>query len=500
MPRAAEAPPARALPRPGALVRQGMALFLGRIAALAFSFLVPVVIVRLVDAEAFGVYRQLWLIHDTAVQFIPFGLPAGLMYFAVRNPQHRAAYVTHGMAVLLALGVLTAAVLIGERDVLAAWMNSPALAADLPWLALVLAGSLVAAGFETTLIATKRTALAGTLRAVFESTRAGGIIGGAAISATVKGAMIGACLWAALRGATVVTVFRRHRLLGRRALDVARLRELVVYAAPVGLAVMLVTFSEAGPFYWVSSHFGVLEFAAFSVGFMQIPIVNILFQSTSDVVLVRITELRAAGSLDPALGLLRQATLSLCRMIIPLFAVVSLLAHDIVVLLYTEKFAASASILRIAAFTMVLMSVRLDYVPRAFADTDFIVKVNVLRAICTIVFVGLATPFGLRAVALACVLGMAVSRTIVIARVAALFGVGVGEVLPWTGILRVAAISAGAAGVAWAAAAWLDVTGVLRMLLVGGVFGALYVGSVPELRDALSRLAEGRLAVARWRS
>lgn len=460
------------------LGRQGAVLFLGRLTAFVFSFAVPLIVVRILDREEFGLYRQLWLVHQTVLDTLPFGLPASVMYFNARDPRESAAYTSQTFLSLVLLAVLAGGALTLWRHDVATGLNNPALAAHLPWMALVVACSMLAAAFEQVMLAAKRSATAATSTAIFETLRAACITAAITRFATVRAAMMGASVWALARVIAVATLLGRGGFLPWTPPTLDRLRAQFAYCVPFGMAAVLVGFIESVHFYWVSRRFGVSDFALYSVGFLQVPVIFIFLHSITDVTLVRITQLRAADALEEAAQVIRQATLRVCAVLFPMFVCLVLLAREIMVLLYTERFAASASIFKISVIMIPLAAMGLDYVPRAFADTGFILRVNLLRGACVVTFIALGTPFGLEGIALGTVMAAMVSKSVILWRVARLLGVGIQRTLPWRAIGVLSGASAAAGAVAWLSVTILALEGGGRALALTAVFAIAYAGAL----------------------
>src|SRR6185503_10254499 len=53
----------------------------------AVQFLLPVVLVRCLDAEAFGQYRLLWLMVGTLMAFLPMAMQGSLYYYLPRSDE-----------------------------------------------------------------------------------------------------------------------------------------------------------------------------------------------------------------------------------------------------------------------------------------------------------------------------------------------------------------------------------------------------------------------------
>jgi O-antigen/teichoic acid export membrane protein len=132
---------------------------------------------------------------------------------------------------------------------------------------------------------------------------------------------------------------------------------------------------------------------------------------------------------------------------LPLFFLLLVVSREFVVTLFTVRFEAAIPIFALCLVTLPLTALSLDYVPRAFADNGFLVRISALRAGVTFgMLLVLTGRFGLVGAALATVLGLAASRLYAVGRVARLTGRRVRQIAPWGVLARVAACSAVAAG------------------------------------------------------
>ena len=60
---------------------QAKAIFIGSLMAMVFQFLIPVILVRLISKEDFGVFRQFQLVASTFLSFLAMGYQTSLFYF-----------------------------------------------------------------------------------------------------------------------------------------------------------------------------------------------------------------------------------------------------------------------------------------------------------------------------------------------------------------------------------------------------------------------------------
>jgi O-antigen/teichoic acid export membrane protein len=120
--------------------------------------------------------------------------------------------------------------------------------------------------------------------------------------------------------------------------------------------------------------------------------------------------------------------------------------REFVVGLYTAKFQASVPVFIIFSLAIPLMALSLDYVPRAFADNRFLIRLYAWRLVTTAVLLVLLTPtLGLEGAATALVVGLALSAAYSAHRVSRLTGVSLTRLLPWRTLGRISAAGAIAA-------------------------------------------------------
>src|SRR6267142_2961184 len=94
-----------------ALSLKQRALSLGAANAFDYAaqFLLPVVLVRCLDTEAFGHYRLLWLAAGTVMAFAPLAMPASLYYYLPRSDgATKRLYVNQTLVFLLGAGLIAA--------------------------------------------------------------------------------------------------------------------------------------------------------------------------------------------------------------------------------------------------------------------------------------------------------------------------------------------------------------------------------------------------------
>lgn len=457
------------------LTRQMGFLFIGRLGAFVLTFATPLVLVRVFSQEEFGLYRQLFLICGTLLSILTFGFSASLSYFLPREPHERHVYVSQTLLAFTGLGIFGASILIAFKSSVALILNNSGLEDYLPYLAAFVLLSLITSVFEPLMISVKDVKLASVTSFFSELLRATLIVGASILTHSMLILIVALGVWGGCRLVGLLVYLHKLKipccLWPQREHFGAQFR----YAFPFGLAVIARSLADTVHQYVVSYLYNPTLFAIYSVGCLQIPVVSIAFESVSEVTLVRLTELGKKGMLEEASRLIGDAVIKLCLIYLPLYVWLMVSARDLILLLYTQRFEASAGIFMIFLAIIPLTAVGLDYVPRAFADTGFVLKVNIVRLfLTTVLMLALIRPLGPVGAVLSMILAMGMTKVMILLRVMTLLKVSLRQLLPWRRLGSIVAASLMAGIVAWMVQfTWLFSVGT-SLFLSGVVFGLCY--------------------------
>jgi O-antigen/teichoic acid export membrane protein len=455
--------------------QQMVYLFTGRTIAFALTFALPLILARLFPPEKFGLYKQLFLIHATLASILTFGFSSSLFYFVPRESDGRHRYESQTLLALFALALVGAAALIALKSQIARALNDPALESYIPYLAALTGLSLITTPIlESLMIIFKQARLSAATSLVSELLRAGLMIGAAMLTHNMLDILLAALAWAVFRFIALMAYLRAMHIPVWTKPDRDCVVEQIRYAFPFGLAVIALTLSVSLHQYMVSYLYTPAMFAIYSVGYLQVPIVAIAFESVADVTLVQLTELRHAGMLGEAARLLGESVTKLCMFLLPLYVWFTVSAGDLIVLLFTDRYKASVQVFRIFLIMIPIVALSLDYVPRAFAHTGFILRVNIVRLVLNALLLGLAVPLGLVGAALATVLATAIAKGIILIKVKNLLRVPFHQVLPWRRLGKIAAVSVMAGGAAWMLNTAAPFGIATRLVLSGGLYTLSY--------------------------
>jgi O-antigen/teichoic acid export membrane protein len=470
--------------------RPTVMLMSGRALAFAATFFIPVVLARVFDPSAFGTYKQLLLIHATLFGIAQLGMAESLFYFLPRAREQGGRQAANALLVLVGAGLLAVAALMVFAPALERGLGNAEVGAQLGLLGLFLALTLASAPLEIVLVSRKRHALAAWTYGLSDVARALFMIVPAVWARTLRGLLAGAVAFGALRLlATVVLLVREFGPTLRPHLGA--LREQLAYALPFGLAALVEIAQATYHQYAVSHYFDAATFALYSVGCLQVPLVDWVAGPAGNVMMVRMAEDRGQGS--AVLDLWRETTRRLALVFVPLVALMFLLAHDLITVLFTASYAAAAPVMQVWCLMILLTVLQTDAVLRVFAQTPFLLALNLVRlGLVAATIPWLMARFGLPGAALAAVLALALAKGAALLRMKRLLGPG--EILPWRGLLATAVGAVAAAVPAIWIRAQMGSPSLAALAATGSVYGMAYAA----LAVTLILTGEERRALRAW--
>jgi O-antigen/teichoic acid export membrane protein len=450
-------------------------LLVARLAGAVLTLGVPMVLARVLVPAEYGTFKQAWLIAQTLAMVLPMGLTQSLYYFLPRDPLRRDAYVAQTLWAHLALGAAAALLVLAGAPLVDAKLENPELTRNLPWVAAITGLQLAGAPLDVAWNASGRIGRSALARVATELVRAAAILAGAAIAGSVEAIFAGIAGAHALRAiVTFVALARAHGL----AVSVPALRRQAAYALPFGVAFLLIVPQQQFHQYAVAATASAAVFAVYSVGTLQLPLVDILYTPVSELLQIGIAEKDGAGGgARGALPLFHEAVLQLAFVFVPLTGALFVVAPDLIALLFSDAYAAAGPIFRITALSVVLAALPLDGVMRARAQNRFMLGLSGVKLGVTVALVwgGLELLGPIGAIS-GFVVAEAATRVVMLARTAALFEVPLRGVLPLGPLARQAAATSVAMLAAWVALHAVHGHLLGRLLLAGAAFTGAYLG------------------------
>jgi len=452
------------------------ALFLmsGRTLGFAVSFLIPVVLVRLLDQTEFGTYKQMFLIAITLYAVGQLGMAESLFYFLPLAPRNGPRFVANSL-LALALGGVCCLLFLGlGGEQVSHWLSNPTLAQYGPGLGLYLLFMLPAAVLEIMMVSLKRYRLAAASYSSLDVLRMALLVGPVFLWGRLEWLLVGAVVFAAIRCAAALW-YVRWEFKGSVRPDGALLKHQLAYAVPFQLSGIVETLQGNVHQYAVSHYFDAATFAIYSVGCLQIPLVDFVASSVCNVMMVRMAEELRDGHRETALLVWRDTTRRLALVFAPLVALLLVTAQPIITFLFTERYAASVPVFMVSSLAVLLAMFQVDGVLRVYAQTRLLFALNVLRLalVLSLISWSLSTWHLVGAIGVT-VSAVAVMKTLAIVRLRTVMGVSLAQVLPWRSLGIILGVAAAAAAAALVVRLVGDAPPLAELCAMGVVYAIAY--------------------------
>lgn len=363
------------------LSSQALWFFAGRVASLFVSFFVPVVLVRIFSKENYGTYAQIVLIYGLSFGVLQFGFRNALHYFLPKYNNAKAYYVTNTFIFLAVLGVLNLALLTIFRTNIALFFNAKEMATLLPLCGLYILFMLASSPFEITLIIESQAEKAALVSFASELLRGVLIISFVLIFETLLAALMALVFYSFLRSFFYALFAYKYFGIRLDKKNVQHYKQQFKYAAPMGFAGLFWMFSEKLDKLVISAFFTPQVYALYAVGNFKEPLTGTLFTSVVNVILPRAVEFLKDNKISQFLELWKQVIIRLSFVGIGAFFGLQLLGHDLITLLFTNKYEASVPIFRIMTLLILGQMFAYGVILRALGYTKDILKSYILAFI-----------------------------------------------------------------------------------------------------------------------
>ena len=453
--------------------RPAVPIVIGRSVGFAAAFAIPIVLSRILDQAEFGTYKQLFLIYGTLFGVAQLGMAESLYYFIPRDSR-AGQHIANAVLTLAAAGIACLTLLMLSSDAIAGWLANPHIRAGLLPLGVFLSLTLLTAPFEIVLVSTGRYSGAALTYAASDLVRVICVVVPALVIGTIAAVMWGVVAFALARLVAMLWVLRREVLTGFRP-QLSMWRGQLAYALPFALAVGVEIVQANFHQYVVATRFDAATFAIFAVGVLQMPLVDIIATSAASVMMVKISAGRDRDT-HAALVLWHDTIVRLSLVVFPLVAFMLIAARDVIVLVFTDAYAASVPIFQLSTVAILPACLCVDAMFRAHAQTRVLVVLNLVRlAAVALLIGGFLTAFGLRGAVAATLCATVLARALGLARIARLLNVRLVELLPWRQLTTTAAFAA----VAALPAVWvhrvMPNTGPVALVIMAAVYGITFM-------------------------
>ncbi len=375
------------------LKAQGAWLLFAKVTGFAISFVLPLLIVRYLTREEFGLYRQAFQFIMNAVAILPIGFSMSAFYFLNRESSNKKATVFNILLFNFVVGGLACIVLFIYPELVGNIYQSAEMTALAPKMGVVIWLWIFSAFLEVVAIANQEARLAMIFIILAQFTKTVLMAGAVIIFTTVDSFMYAAIVQAGLQTLILLVYLTRRFPQFWKSFDLRFFREQAYYAIPFGFAGILWTLQTDIHTYFVGYRFSEVQYAIYSVGIFQLPLLSMLVESTGAVLISRMSELQSKNDKRGIIELTVKAMQKLSFFYFPAYAFMLLSSYTFLTTLYTEKFAASVSIFVINLTLLPFDIWVIDPIVRAYKEFGrflLVLRIFILVALVTALYFGIS--------------------------------------------------------------------------------------------------------------
>lgn len=462
----------------------GRALSLGAANAFDYGlqFLLPLVLVRCLDAAAFGQYRLLWLAVGTVLGLATLAMPPSLYYFLPRSDRPTKRLYINQTLLFLVFGGLIAA------WVVSAWN---------PWLPLKMRGlapheavvpvfvllwvvasllDMLPMAEERVTWQVKATVGLATLRAVTLSLTA-------ILTRALEPVLLALLAFVAIKLVLLLSYVAIYHGLRKPIARWGTFVDQVKYAAPFGASGSLFELRSQTDLWVAAALFPLGRFASFSIAAILAPLISLFRQSVNNAFLPSMSRLQAAGDLPGMIELNSRANVMVGSFIYPLLAFAFVFAEEVVTVVYTAAYVEAAPVMRVYTIGFLASVVELATVMLLLRQGGFVMRLNLLVLPLSVALSWYAAHrFGFAGAAAGSVAAIYIDRIATLRRVALHSGVAFRRLQDWRSLGQLMLSAALAAILAWCIVVlYFGTSAPLVRLAVGGAVLAVGYGAVAVL-------------------
>jgi len=361
------------------LTKQSAWLLFAKIVGFAFSFLLPPLTVRYLTQDEVGVYRQVFLVILNGISILPLGFSMSAYYYLSREKEKHRAAILNILLFNFATGGAACLGLVLYPQFLGNIFQNEEMTRLAPLIGVVIWLWIFSTFLEVVALANQETRMATAFIILAQLTKTVFMAAAVVFFSTVE-----AFVYAAILQGILQTIVLMVYLNGRfprfwTSFDLKFFREQAIYALPFGLAGLLYTIQTDIHSYFVSYRFGAADFAVYAYGCFELPLIAMLYESISAVMIPRMSRFQAEGRKREMLTTTVAAMQKLALVYFPMFVFMMIVADVFITTLFTVKFAASVPIFRINLLLLPFYCLMLDPIGRAFPEVGkFVLKLRVV--------------------------------------------------------------------------------------------------------------------------
>lgn len=357
---------------------------LGAFSSFSLSIISAMILSRYFDKIEYGTYRQIVYVYNTLLVVFSAGLPRVFSYYLPRYSKEEGKDITIKISLILFFtGFLFSLFLFLASDLIATLLHNPQLTTGLKYFSpipMLLLPTMGVEGIFASYKQTKYTAVYTTLSRLLML-----------LFIVLPVVVFGSNYLFSVYGwivASFVTLLLAIYFKGIPFKDIKakktslKMNEIFSYSIPLLFASLGGIAMKSADQFYISRYFGTREFAEFSNGFIELPIVGMITFSIGSVLMPLFSKMVFdERDKDEIITLWQKALMKSAMIIYPLVLFFIFYANEVITILYTSDYIASSSYFRIALVLNFFNVIMFAPILLSLGETKFYSKILIYFAI-----------------------------------------------------------------------------------------------------------------------
>lgn len=349
------------------------------------GFLMPVILVRLMSQENYGLTSQFLTLYTSIYTIAALGLHTNVFFFCPSADKEQSdKYITNTLFLLLLFGIISGLILIIPQITHLVFGDSElSKHSDLIIMSIALATVMNVVSPLNTIRQDKWGAL------LFPGLVAFGRIGTIIYCALVFHDIRQMFFWLFIFQCIItVSILLYTRLQSRFRLDFNLMKDQLCYSLPFGFAVALQLLSNYFDKFVCIRALTPTEYAIYGVAFLSIPGISQIYDSLCQVNIVNMSHSYRSNKVNEILPQYGNFVIRILSFSVPIILIVSLYAEEIMEFLYTQSYISAAPYFRLYSLTFLTSILGAGTILRSMDKTKYAMYAFLLACI-----IGLPTTY-----------------------------------------------------------------------------------------------------------
>lgn len=369
------------------LINKVFSLSFAKGMTMVVNFIASIIIAKSLTIRDYANYAQSFLVFDTLLPILTFGIPSVILYILPRIKEEEYRSVVFEILLILGLiaGSLSLFIILGGNFVLSEFYNNEYLASSLIVLSTYPLFTFPII-LDKILVNRNKLKVNIIINTLYAFTTGIGLI---ILAITYKNPtyLIKYRLWASALFLPIYVLYSFKFFPNSKiSISFKRLKKILIVGIPLGLATMFGTLTKQVGNLIVSSITTPNNFAIYSIGARELPFIGVVTGSVALVIMDKLSTQLSSNRLKEGLILFKKSITTSFAILLPLMVFFMFNAEKFIILLYGEKYRDSYSVFFIYLLYLPIRSIYFGSVFISAGRT----KEILIRSIVSFVSTGLA--------------------------------------------------------------------------------------------------------------